>query len=315
MKIVIAIDSSAASQYVVNEAAARPWPKETVFSVITVIDPYRFVHLPSLIEDAKQEGATLVKAAACKLAHAGHSANSEMIVGTPRTGISEYAKQYNADFIMVGSRGQGSLARFLLGSVAQGILHTAPCSVEIVRPSPSGSPASSVSMKILLAVDGSEFSAAAARSVANRPWPTGSQFTILSVEELPMLEYPADGSPLSPVYSPGLLQELLDGARTCAKEAVDRAREILLGAGLKPLESKPAPVGNARVLILDLAKEWEANLIVLGSHGRRGMERLIMGSVSESVALYAHCSVEIIAGGHSPSGSKTTPSDKKLANQ
>jgi nucleotide-binding universal stress UspA family protein len=45
--------------------------------------------------------------------------------------------------------------------------------------------------------------------------------------------------------------------------------------------------------ILDLVKEWAADLIVAGSHGR-GLDRLIMGSVSESVAIYAHCSVEVV---------------------
>ena len=74
----------------------------------------------------------------------------------------------------------------------------------------------------------------------------------------------------------------------------ETARKILVSAGQKPLESQPGSVGNARVLILDLAKEWAADLIVVGSHGRRGLDRLIMGSVSESVALYAHCSVEVV---------------------
>jgi len=46
-------------------------------------------------------------------------------------------------------------------------------------------------------------------------------------------------------------------------------------------------------VVLDTAKEWGADLTVLGSHGRRGLGRLIMGSVSET-AVYAHCSVEIV---------------------
>jgi len=46
--------------------------------------------------------------------------------------------------------------------------------------------------------------------------------------------------------------------------------------------------------ILDVAKAWGVDLIVLGSHGRHGWDRLLMGSVAESVALHAHCSVEVI---------------------
>jgi nucleotide-binding universal stress UspA family protein len=53
-------------------------------------------------------------------------------------------------------------------------------------------------------------------------------------------------------------------------------------------------MGEPRAFILDEAKAWGADLIVLGSHGRHGLDRLLMGSVSESVALYAHCSVEVV---------------------
>jgi len=51
-------------------------------------------------------------------------------------------------------------------------------------------------------------------------------------------------------------------------------------------------------LILKEAKEWGAKLIVVGSHGVRGLTRLLLGSVSETIAAHAPCSVEVIR--HSP---------------
>ena len=53
-------------------------------------------------------------------------------------------------------------------------------------------------------------------------------------------------------------------------------------------------VGDAKAVILDAAAKWPADLIVLGSHGRKGLERFLMGSVSEAVARHAHCSVQIV---------------------
>jgi nucleotide-binding universal stress UspA family protein len=53
-------------------------------------------------------------------------------------------------------------------------------------------------------------------------------------------------------------------------------------------------VGEPRAFLLDEAKAWPADLIVLGSHGRHGLDHLLMGSVAESVALYADCSVEVV---------------------
>jgi nucleotide-binding universal stress UspA family protein len=51
--------------------------------------------------------------------------------------------------------------------------------------------------------------------------------------------------------------------------------------------------GDPKSQILDAAKEWRADMIVLGSHGRTGLGRFLMGSVSQDVVRHAHCSVEV----------------------
>jgi nucleotide-binding universal stress UspA family protein len=210
--------------------------------------------------------------------------------------ISAYASEWGADLILAGSHGHGAIGRFLLGSVAQGVLRTAGCSVEIVR-YPSESPApSSHPMKILLATDGSECSLAAVRSVAARPWPGGTVFKVLSVEELVTIEMPMETSSLASIYPASLLDKLAADARALATGAVEGARKMLLQAGMKVLNQGPIPVGDPRAVVLDQAQAWPADLIVLGSHGRRGLDRFLMGSVAESVAVHAHCSVEVIRG-------------------
>jgi nucleotide-binding universal stress UspA family protein len=294
MKILIAIDCSPASERLLDEAAARPWPEGTTFSVANVVDVQRFARFPALIEDAKREGDRLVKAGTEKLSRSGHKALSEVITGFPRRAISEYAKQWHADLIMAGSHGHSAIGRFLVGSVAQGILRTAPCSVEIVRSVSDGPAPSSHPMKILLATDGSDCSGDALRSVATRPWPDGTVIKVLSVEELIFLDGQMAGSPLSSVYPQSLLEELTTQARDRASSAVKAARESLQRAGMKVLDDHAIEVGEPRAVILDTAKTWGAGLIVLGSHGRRGMDRFLLGSVSEAVAIHAHCSVEVI---------------------
>ena len=139
MKVLIAIDFSPASERVLDEAAARPWPEGAVFSVVHVVDVQGFARFPPLIEDAKREGDRLVKAGTEKLSRSGHNAVSEVIMGFPRRAICEYAKEWHADLIMAGSHGHSAIGRFLLGSVAQAVLRTAPCSMEVVR-SAAGDP-------------------------------------------------------------------------------------------------------------------------------------------------------------------------------
>jgi nucleotide-binding universal stress UspA family protein len=209
MKVLIAIDCSPASERVLDEAAARPWPEGTTFSVVNVVDVHRFARLPALIEDARCEADGLVKAGSEKLLHTGHKALSDVIRGFPRRAISEYAKEWHADLIMAGSHGHSAIGRFLVDSVAQGILRTAPCSMEIVRSTSGGPAPSSHPMKILLGTDGSDCSVGAALSVAQRPWPDGTVFKVLSVGELPVPQNQIAASPLSSVYPASLLEELM----------------------------------------------------------------------------------------------------------
>jgi nucleotide-binding universal stress UspA family protein len=296
MKVLIAIDSSPASQRILEEAAARPWPKDSTFCIASAVDVGRFAELPALIDDAKRESEQILRAGAARLARASHIATTEVLLGSPRKVISAYALEWRADLILVGSHGHSAIGRFLLGSVAQGILRTAGCSVEIVRYPSEGRAPSSHPMKILLATDDSECSLAAVRSVAARPWPTGTVLKVLSVEELVAIEMPMEASSLASVYPPSLLDKLMADARALATGAVETARKMLLQAGMKVLDQGPIPVGEPRAVVLDQAQAWPADLIVLGSHGRRGLDRFLMGSVAESVAVHAHCSVEVIRG-------------------
>jgi nucleotide-binding universal stress UspA family protein len=289
MKVLLAVDSSHTS-HVIETAAERPWPSGSVFCVMSVVDMRHWKGLPALIEDAKHEAQSIAERAMERLTKAGHKAFSEMPEASPKVAISDYAKQWNADLIMVGSHGHDAATRFLLGSVAQAVLRAAPCAVEIVRSS-SGSHSASEATKILLATDGSDCSTKATSFIANRPWPERSEVKILSVVQLMPADVPSLVSSVRfPV--PNLMEQITEQAQERGAQALADARKILSATGLEVQSA--APVGEPRATILDEAKAWGADLIVLGSHGRHGLDRLLMGSVADSVAVYAHCSVEVV---------------------
>jgi len=189
---------------------------------------------------------------------------------------------------MVGSNELRDWERLVLGSTARSVLRHAPCSVEIVRPARGGVDGEcKKGMKILVATDGSEFSMVALRSVADRPWPAGSEARVISVPEfLPLKEF----SYLNAREVDDLGRASEEEAAICAAKGV----EVLSGSTLKVYSNVPIVRDRVFQVIVDEAEKWNTDVIVLGSHGRSGFDRMVMGSVSEAVALRAKYSVEVI---------------------
>jgi len=143
-------------------------------------------------------------------------------------------------------------------------------------------------MKILLAVDDSKFSEAATRAVAALIRPQEAQVLLLHIIEPRFYSVPPQ---MSPGYSPETA-EIRKEQRKAAEEAVGRNAQALRNAGFQ-VETRVGE-GEPRSGILDIAAEWHADIIVLGSHGRAGLQRLLLGSVAETVARHARCSVMIV---------------------
>jgi nucleotide-binding universal stress UspA family protein len=97
-----------------------------------------------------------------------------------------------------------------------------------------------------------------------------------------------------PLVDSGQLEPLREEAMKRAQNAVASAVEILSRTFPKVSESISVLVKGPKTVIIEEADKWGADLIVVGSHGHRGIERFLLGSVSEGVALHAHCSVEVI---------------------
>jgi nucleotide-binding universal stress UspA family protein len=144
-------------------------------------------------------------------------------------------------------------------------------------------------MKILLATDDSRFSKAAARFVQAFA-PRHSQVRVLHVLEPP-----------SPLIARGMagdepeLRTLWQEQQKDAEALVNRVTDQLRRKGLavRGLVTQ----GEPRSEIVDVAAKWKADLIILGSHGRTGLERFAMGSVSETVVHHAPCSVMVVRVG------------------
>ena len=294
MKLLIATDLSQGSQSTIGAVNKRPWPAGSEACVLHVVDLAPFPLGAELLETARQGAESGVKSASECLGSSGLKIKTEVLLDYPRRAISEYARKWGADLVLVGSRGSSSLTRFLLGSVAQGVLRTAPCSVEIVRASIEDPSHARRGLKMLLATDGSDCSITAARSIAKCPWPAGSCVRVISV--VPAFFPIADvATGYIYVQQDVLPDETIEKAAwSRAAKAIAQADELLRESSSVTIERSTPLFGDPKAVILDEAAKWGAHMIVVGSQGWRGFDRLMMGSVSESVALHAHCSVEVI---------------------
>ena len=141
-------------------------------------------------------------------------------------------------------------------------------------------------MKILIALDASAHSERALEFVTRMRWPAGSRVIVLSVLQpvANLLTAPAEAGPIP--------AELLEEERRKLEEVVARSENTLREAGFS--SEGRVLVGDPREALVQVAQEERADLVVLGSHGRTGLAKLILGSVSSHVVTHAPCSVMVV---------------------
>lgn len=149
-------------------------------------------------------------------------------------------------------------------------------------------------MKVLMGVDDPKHAEEIVRAFAAR-------FRAENVEALVLHVLWPMGVSALPEMTIGYAPEVED-LKKPAQELVERVAEQLRGADFKA--ETAVEVGDVRERILDSAEAWHADLIVVGSHGRRGIQRFLLGSVAESVARHAQCSVLIV---RTPAGNEALP--------
>ena len=295
MKIMLAVDGSDYALEAVEEAARQPWPENSVLRIVSV-EEILSLTIPEEWERIFEERAIASLAQAMtrfgEIAGARMAVSTKILKGNPKEVLLNEAGDWGADLLIVGTHGYNVLERLWLGSVSRAVAARAKCSVQIVRrrkvPPESGAP-----MKILLAVDGSECGKTAVEEIANRPWPRGSEVSVVSAIHLPFVPTPETRALPNSNYS-----QLEKAGRLLAEAAVKNAISRLEesnAARETPLKlTGHAIAGHAEETIIETATSWGADLVVLGSHGYRGMQRFLLGSVSQAVASHAPCSVEIV---------------------
>jgi len=279
-KVLVAIDGSLSSVHALRQSFKFAEAEKCWMTVVSVIPPY----LGDL--DTTSVGnvmASLRKPYESALAEAARLANEAKIMvrtvceeGEPHERIVDLSDAENYDLIVMGRRGHHKLERALVGSVTARVIGYSNKDVLVVPHD-----AAFGWQKILLATDGSKYSEAAAQRAIDFAVSYGGELIILSVVDVPAEFY-------------GESPEAWDNLVVKARAYVDKAKQMAEASGVKV----QAFVREAETWqsIIDMASEKKADTIIMGSHGRTGLKRLLMGSVTEKVIGNAACPVLVVKG-------------------
>lgn len=234
------------------------------------------------------EAKALAKGAADQIRSAFPSwtINYDAQADSPAWALLRTADEWKPDLMVLGARGHSVFGgRLILGSISQRVLYEARCSVRIARASVRDAEGP---VRILIGVDHSEDSNAAVDAVCKRRWPTGSEVALLSVVDTVMAVNVDPGAPSAVKWIEVAEEENWDEVRQLFAPDAEKLREA--GLHVDVLVRRGGPADQ----IIEEANTWGADCIFLGAKGTRGIERLMLGSVSSSVAARAHCSVEVV---------------------
>ena len=207
----------------------------------------------------------------------------ELIVddGTPQALILSHAEEWKADLIFMGSHGETDAADALLGSITNSVLRHAHCPVLVVRPG-------KITRRIVAGTDFSEPSLIAVKAAAKEAARTSAKLTV--VHSLDLIWTPASYPAMAFGGTPTEMSA--EEIKELESVAQKRLEKFLKQAHITA--ETLVTVGAAGSAIIEVASERKAQLIVVGTVGRTGLRRALLGSVAEAVAKGAPCSVLVV---------------------
>jgi nucleotide-binding universal stress UspA family protein len=277
-KILVAVDGSPTSLHALEESFKLAQNEGSWITVVSVIPPYTgdldLVAVGGVMAAMRRPCEEALRKAQ-ELAEKQRALIKTVCEeGEPHERIIDLAQAENCDLIVIGRRGLRRLERVLVGSVTARVIGYSPIDVLVVtRDTNVGF------KKVLIATDGSRYSELAKKRAIDFAGSYGGELVAVSAVDVPSELY---------AESPKTVEELVKKARSYVEAIKNEAGQTGIKTEVIVRE------GEAYRVITDTARETGANIIVMGSHGRTGLRRLLMGSVTEKVIGHTPCPVLVV---------------------
>ena len=279
-RLLVCVDESDSSQHAVKAALDLAGTHGATLTAVAVAPPYqgdlRFVGISGISRILRQPCEKALDLAKKEAAARGLPLAIACEEGEPAEVIADLADSMRADFVVMGRRNTSTMGRLLLGSVTARTIGFSNTDVLIV---PTGAPVNL--RRLILATDGSRFADHAADKALALGKELGSLLEVVSVMDVPN-EYLA--------LAPQAATELAASTKEFINAAVAKAKAAGVAAKGQLLE------GNAPEEILKYAEQGGTGTIVIASHGRTGLRRLLMGGVVEAIVAHSNLPIWITKG-------------------
>ena len=277
-KILVAVDGSDASRNALRQSFKLAFDEKKWITVVAINPPYQgdlaLVGVSNISEVLKGPGEKTLEEAKHIAETENASIKTRLEEGEPFQKIVEVAEEERCELIVIGRRGTSGIERALMGSVTSKVIgYFKGRTLVIPEDTPLGW------NTILVATDGSKFSDAAVDEAINYAKSYGGSLNIVSVV------YTNDEFLAN---APDVVERMVDKAKTRLDEERNKAKKEGVNAEVFVREGEPYQI------IVGLAKELNADTIVMGSHRKSGLKRIFMGSVASMVIGHTPCPVMVV---------------------
>ena len=225
-------------------------------------------------EKLRKDGEALVHNIASIVSPDAGRIQTRVSTGSPAKIILSTAEEEHIDLIVTGARGTGPIEELVFGSVSHRVVTHARCPTLMVK-----RPVRSL-QRVLLAVEGADDAEAARHFLETKPFKDRVQVTVFTCPPINRPEWPVEIVSMEP--------HVQDAIKS-AKVFVDGVASQLVGLGYEA--HGRVTVGIPALVVTQQAAETNADMILMGSHGRRGLTRFLMGSVAHAVLHRSRCPV------------------------
>ncbi|RJQ51363.1 MAG: universal stress protein [Nitrospiraceae bacterium] len=277
-KILVAFDGSESSVNALHQAFTLANDEKSWITVATIVPSYEgdldLTGVKDIHKTLRHTGEEMLFRAKAIAEKERAFIKTLLEEGPPYEKLVDIAEAENAGIIVMGRQGKSRLERAFVGSVTARVIGHGTRDVLAVPENESLG-----WKKILLATDGSKYSDAAAQKAIEFAKSYGGELRAISVVDVPTEFY---------AEAPKAVEDLIRKA----KEFVASIKKTAEASGI--VTETFIGEGEAYQVITDFAKKENASVILMGSHGRTGFRKVIMGSVTEKVIGYAPCPVLIV---------------------